>query len=226
MLRSFSHAFLKSFQVWALTFWVNLGFPDSSVGKESTCNSGDLGSIPGLGRSRGEGKGYPLQYSGLENSTDCIVHEVAKSWAQLRDFHFPCGEREGHVWIFCTRVSSCPSAIQDTVFSSGRAMAPVLESNDLESKGLFPHSTMIKKSTLTSATQCLDYCSLVCKIWCSKFPMHILKNVQLKKVGKKQKGTQSRKKEWLTEKNVAPSLARMTKKAGDTSGILGRAIEK
>ena len=45
-----------------------LGFPCGSVGKESTCNVGDLGSIPGLGRSPGEGKGYPLQYSGLENS--------------------------------------------------------------------------------------------------------------------------------------------------------------
>ena len=47
------------------------GFPGGSAGKESTCNVGDLGSIPGLGRSPGEGKGYPLQYSGLENSVDC-----------------------------------------------------------------------------------------------------------------------------------------------------------
>ena len=54
-------------------------FPDSSVGKESACNAGDLGSIPGLGRSPGEGKGYPLQYSGLENSMDCIIHGVAQS---------------------------------------------------------------------------------------------------------------------------------------------------
>ena len=46
----------------------SLGFPDNSVGKESTCNAGDLASIPGLGRSPGEGKGYPFQYSGLENS--------------------------------------------------------------------------------------------------------------------------------------------------------------
>ena len=102
------------------------GFPDSSVGKEPTCNAGDPGLIPGLGgsagegigyplqyswvslvaqlvknlpvgdlcsipglrRSLGEGKGYPLQYSGLENSMDCIVHGVAKSWKQLNDFHF------------------------------------------------------------------------------------------------------------------------------------------
>ena len=47
-----------------------LGFPDSSVGKESTCNTGDPGSIPGSGRSAGEGKRYPLQYSGLKNSMD------------------------------------------------------------------------------------------------------------------------------------------------------------
>ena len=46
------------------------GFPDSSVGKESACSEGDLGSIPGLGRSPGKRKGYPLLYSGLENSTD------------------------------------------------------------------------------------------------------------------------------------------------------------
>ena len=64
------------------------GFPDSSVGKESACNVGDLGSIHGLGRSPGEGKGYPLQYSGLENETDCIVHGVTKSQTQLSDFHF------------------------------------------------------------------------------------------------------------------------------------------
>ena len=56
-----------------------LGFPDGSDGKESTCNEGDLGSIPGLGISPGRGKGYPLQSSGQENSMDCIVHGVAKS---------------------------------------------------------------------------------------------------------------------------------------------------
>ena len=62
--------------------------PKSSVGKEPTCNAGDLGSIPGLRRSPGEGKGYPLQYSGLENSMDCMVHRVTKSWTQQSDFHF------------------------------------------------------------------------------------------------------------------------------------------
>ena len=66
---------------------INAGFPDSSAGKESSCNAGDLGSIPGLGRSPGEGKGYPLQYPGLENSMDCIVYGVAKSWTRLSNFH-------------------------------------------------------------------------------------------------------------------------------------------
>ena len=65
-----------------------IGLPCGSTGKESSCNVGDLGSIPGLGRSPGEGKGYPLQYSCLENSMDCIVHGVAKSRTQLSDFHF------------------------------------------------------------------------------------------------------------------------------------------
>ena len=60
-------------------FLRNLGFPCGSAGKEFTCKARDVGSIPGLGRSPGEGKGYPLQYSGMENSMDCIVHEVAKS---------------------------------------------------------------------------------------------------------------------------------------------------
>ena len=66
----------------------HLGYPCGSAGKESACNEGDLGSIPRLGRSSGEGKGYPLQYSGLENSKDCIVHGVTKRWTWLSDFHF------------------------------------------------------------------------------------------------------------------------------------------
>ena len=62
--------------------------PCGSAGKESACNVGDLGSIPGLGRSPGEGKGCPLQYSALENSMDCIVHGIAKSRTRLSDLHF------------------------------------------------------------------------------------------------------------------------------------------
>ena len=63
-------------------------FPCDSAGKESACNVGDLNSIPWLGRSCGEVKGYPLQYSGLENSIDCIIHGVGKSWTGLSNFHF------------------------------------------------------------------------------------------------------------------------------------------
>ena len=67
---------------------ISLGFPCGSAAKEFACNAGDLNSFPGLGRSPGEGKDYPLQYSGLENSMDCIVHGVAKSRTQLSDFYF------------------------------------------------------------------------------------------------------------------------------------------
>ena len=69
-----------------------MGFPGSLAGKESACNVGDLGSIPRLRRSPGEGNGNPLQYSGLENSMDrkawqAAVHGVTKSWTRLSDFH-------------------------------------------------------------------------------------------------------------------------------------------
>ena len=62
---------------------VFFSFPCGSAGKEPACNTGDLGAIPGLERSPGEGKGYPLQYSGLENSMDYIVHGVTKNWTRL-----------------------------------------------------------------------------------------------------------------------------------------------
>ena len=69
------------------TYIYKMGFPYGSAGKASVCNVRDLGWIPGLGRSRGEGKGYPLQYSGLENSMDYIVHGVTKCQTQLSNFH-------------------------------------------------------------------------------------------------------------------------------------------
>ena len=72
---------------------VFLGFPRGSAGKESARSVGDLGSIPGLGRSPGEGKGYPLQYSSLENSTDYKVHRLAESWTRLSDVHVHCHAR-------------------------------------------------------------------------------------------------------------------------------------
>ena len=85
------------------------GFPCGSVGKESTCSAGNLGSIPGLGRSPGEGKDYPLQYFGLEKShglyMDNKVHGVTKSWTRLSNFQFTSGDLScsfdwAHVFLF------------------------------------------------------------------------------------------------------------------------------
>ena len=69
---------------------VFLGFPCGSAGEELACNAEYLGLIPGLGRYTGEGNSYPLQYSGLEDSVDCLNHGggVAKSWTRLSNFHF------------------------------------------------------------------------------------------------------------------------------------------
>ena len=76
----------KVTEVWKEYIRIRLwGFPGGSAGRESACSAGDLGSIPGLGRSPAEGKGHPPQYLGLENP---IVHGVEKSWTQLSDFHF------------------------------------------------------------------------------------------------------------------------------------------
>ena len=84
------HFFFLSSVIYSLLY---IGLLCGSAGKESTCNVGDLGSFPALGRSPGEGKGYPLQYSCLENPMDrgawwATVHRVAKSQTQLRDFTF------------------------------------------------------------------------------------------------------------------------------------------
>ena len=77
-------------QAWGIN-WVLTVFQGAllvaQMVKESTCNAGDLGSIPGLGRCPGKGKGHPLLYSGLENSMGCVVHGVTKSRTDLSDFH-------------------------------------------------------------------------------------------------------------------------------------------
>ena len=92
------HCLSASPKFWYIIVW---GFPDSSAGKESSCNAGDLGLIPGLGRSPGEGNGYPLQYPGLENSMDYLVHGVAKSWTWLSDKHTKSWELCGYdYWAF------------------------------------------------------------------------------------------------------------------------------
>ena len=102
-----------------------LGFPGNSAGKESTCNVGDLGLIPGLGRSPGAGKGHPLQYCGLESSMGCIVHGVAESQTRVSGLHFtsPVGAEQGGVlllqWAHSRGLSS---------FSSGHTAGGCLPS--------------------------------------------------------------------------------------------------
>ena len=78
---------LSLHSVWHSGF-VFINFPAGSDGKESACNAGDPGLIPGSGRSPGERNSYPRQFSGLESSMDCIVHWVTKSRTQLNDFHY------------------------------------------------------------------------------------------------------------------------------------------
>ena len=79
----------NTFLIQNILMWnYYLGFPSGSDDKESAWNAGDLGMIPVLGRSPGEGKGYPLQYSGLENSMDCSVQDIAKCQTWLSNFHF------------------------------------------------------------------------------------------------------------------------------------------
>ena len=85
-----------------LSDWTELnwrGVPGGSDSKESTCNAGDEGAILGLGRSSGEGKGCPLQYSFLEISTDCIVYVITKSRTWLNDLHFLSLLHIGRVWL-------------------------------------------------------------------------------------------------------------------------------
>ena len=102
-----------------------LGFPGGSAGKESACSVGDLGAIPGLGRSPGEREGYPLQCSGLENSIysiDCIVYWVEKSQTRLSDFHLTSGRGgsgSGHKGL--TRIlqeGMCSSCCEDLAATS------------------------------------------------------------------------------------------------------------
>ena len=83
---------------------VFLDFPCGSAGEESACNVGDLGSIPGLGRSPGEGKGSPLQYSVPETLMDCTVHGVTKSRTRLsKSFFIPSLSLHGNSVFHCLR---------------------------------------------------------------------------------------------------------------------------
>ena len=133
---------------------VFLGFPRGSAGKESICNVGDLGSIPGLRRPSGEGKGYPLLYSGQESSLDSIVHGVAKSQTWLSNFHF-------HTWnaYACTRfvklLQSCLTLCYTMDCSSpGSSVYGILQARILElvampfSKGSSPSRDWTRVSSI------------------------------------------------------------------------------
>ena len=98
---------------WIIDNFSISGFPGGSAGKESACSVGDICSVPGLGRSPGEGKGYALQYSGLENSMDCTVLWVAKSWTwlQLMLFRHIKGEKMCHQRIIPSKVKEMEISI-------------------------------------------------------------------------------------------------------------------
>ena len=144
-----------------------LGFLGGSASKESTCNERDLGSIPGLRRSPGEGEGYPCQYSGLENSMHCIVLGVAKSqtWLSNFRFHFQSvmtgvlirrgnlntrnahEQRKGHV-----KTSIC-----DPRREGGLRRNQTVQHLDL---GLLASSPVIKQSSVVNPLQSVLYSSL------------------------------------------------------------------
>ena len=117
-----------------------LGFPGGSDRKESACSVGDVGSIPGSGRSPEEGNGYLLQYSGLENSMDCRVHWVAKSRTQLSDSHFHFSQ--------CLMLS-----VYDCVCVSRSVMSdslPFPSPGDLTDPGIEPTSPTLQADSLPS----------------------------------------------------------------------------
>ena len=125
-----------NYPVQTLTL-VSQGFPCGSAGKESVCNVGDLGLIPGLGRSPGEGKGHPLQYSGLENSMDCIVRGVTKSWTRLSDFHFQAVLRKTN-WEGCS-LDSCWPLSSLLLLPTYAKLLHITESRSLELRVTLSH---------------------------------------------------------------------------------------
>ena len=119
----------------SLTFnlgFCSLGFPCGSAGKESAFNVGVVGSIPGLGRSPGEGKCYLLQYSGLENSVGCTVHGVTKSRTRLSDFHF-------HFAVY--PASCCAQNPQESRHESFGAAEPAFR-NEINAKPVGSRTTL------------------------------------------------------------------------------------
>ena len=138
----------------------NLGFPGGSAGKESACNAGDLGLIPGLGGSPGEGNGHPLQYSGLENSIDYSMR--SQSQTRLSSFHFDCHfQREQYVkclWRYKCAFPQC-SVMGLTNFKDKWQASPCLPWNslaDLECprSWMRPKETVIQQNYLMRLSLC------------------------------------------------------------------------
>ena len=141
------------------------GFSGGSDDKESTCNAGDLGWIPGLGRSPGERKGSPLQYSGLENSKDCIVHGVAKSQTQLSDSTFTF--TLGFPYSLVGKESAYNAGDPDSIPGSGRSAAEgigyPLQYSWASLVSLFP----------TASSQFSDQWKLLSRVWLFATPWTI-----------------------------------------------------
>ena len=113
-----------------------MGFPCGSAGKESAHNAGDLGLIPGLERSSREGQGYPLQYSGLENSMDCIIHGIAGSQTRLGDFH--------------SLSSNVETSIQSSVHSDTETSLGLFQSSRLRMKNRIKTLVILKRLLIVS----------------------------------------------------------------------------
>ena len=138
------------------------GFPGGSDGKESACSVGDLSSIPGLGRSPGEGKGYPLQYSGLENPMDCIVHVFTKSQTRLSNYAqntilLPNRKSKGKLSIIfviqslsCVQLFATPWTIQSIEFSRPEYWSgqPFSSPGELPNPGIEPRSPTLQEDPL------------------------------------------------------------------------------
>ena len=139
--------------------------PCGSAGKESACNVGKLGSIPWLGRSPGEGKDYPFQYSGLENSMDCIVHGVANSWIRLSDFHFL--DVTINLWDYSAFFSEKGSTICLWLWNLYPPIYNQIEGHDTE---FLKHVPVRKEESMCTGVNSLCWrrqpvslCSLFCK---------------------------------------------------------------
>ena len=166
-------------------FFTGIFYLPTSAGKESACITGDLGLIPELGRSPGEGNSYPVQYSGLEKSMDSIVHGVAESGTWLSDFHLPVKESNPLIIIYyyryfvpVTHLASlewCVLASQMyflfffckcILMSSNLSVFSFIVSGFWIVRKVFPMRMVWKNSAIFSSSTCvvlflnLDLCSL------------------------------------------------------------------